>query len=582
MFSIGGRVLTSHRSSLAPELIEALLCLGDWLPDLSLSDSGSCITRLKAIVDQDIELSTDERNALEIGIQMEQDLKRFVQGISSGLRRNAFTDAVGSGDGGMHLQLLPATHGDGVPLSFILQERGFFFAGTSERGFYFARTSEEHRHIDMGKAEDRISNLPDSLLHHILSFVETKIVARTSVLSHRWKYIWICIPNLEIECDVKNTDRFMNFVDGTLNRHSLSNCIQKLCLKSCFHLPESHVISCISNVVKKNNLKELSLFLFQKKPLCIPQSVFNCASLVSLELRIYPHIHFPDDITFPRLKRLRLRDLKLNNDCWNDKLFINSPILEELYLDSCAFLVPSFCIAISTLKILKINDANGMQHCALNIHAPSLLSLFYNGPVAKEYVLSSFVSLMEAVVQVPGTLGESSTNEALSQIFRALAHVKCLTVNVPPSEEDNLLTNLPTYHNLKHLKVTGVPHDSDVRVIALLKVTPSLESLVIEKKAYFRLTTVDNQGNEDDGWTSLDRGCLFQHLKTFCFIPLSWGPREISCVKVILRNAKALQSFTIYSHSSGWPLTEIEQQRPMVRIKSFQRASESCSFKFCS
>ncbi|RZC75552.1 hypothetical protein C5167_051029 [Papaver somniferum] len=32
MFSDGGRVLTTHRASLSPELVQALLCLSDWLP----------------------------------------------------------------------------------------------------------------------------------------------------------------------------------------------------------------------------------------------------------------------------------------------------------------------------------------------------------------------------------------------------------------------------------------------------------------------------------------------------------------------------------------------------------------------
>ncbi|CAN0879629.1 F-box/LRR-repeat protein At5g02910 [Linum grandiflorum] len=37
---------------------------------------------------------------------------------------------------------------------------------------------------------DRPSDLPDTLLHHILSFVNTKSLIRTSILCRRWTYVW--------------------------------------------------------------------------------------------------------------------------------------------------------------------------------------------------------------------------------------------------------------------------------------------------------------------------------------------------------------------------------------------------------
>ncbi|PNX91118.1 F-box/LRR-repeat protein, partial [Trifolium pratense] len=38
--------------------------------------------------------------------------------------------------------------------------------------------------------QDRISNLPDGVLSHILSFLPTKTTVQTSILSNRWHHIW--------------------------------------------------------------------------------------------------------------------------------------------------------------------------------------------------------------------------------------------------------------------------------------------------------------------------------------------------------------------------------------------------------
>ncbi|KAI3972062.1 hypothetical protein MKW92_032880 [Papaver armeniacum] len=213
----------------------------------------------------------------------------------------------------------------------------------------------------MEAPKDMISNLPDSLLHYLLSFLEIKDVARSSILSKRWNYIWTTVPILEFKNDASQTENFMDFVDGTLLRHNSSN-VDKFSLVCNRHLDESRLHSWISTVIR-GNVKELSLYLLPRNTLFIPLSRFTCESLTSLELgtlyrfyiQFYRNINltFPKYISFPRLKRLTLYQFKFSDDCWNEELFSNSPILEELHLEFCIFKYEEFLYFNSYIEALE-------------------------------------------------------------------------------------------------------------------------------------------------------------------------------------------------------------------------------------
>jgi hypothetical protein len=56
-------------------------------------------------------------------------------------------------------------------------------------------------------ARDRLSALPDELLHSVLSFLPAQEVVRTTVLSKRWTDLWRSVPRIILD--------FFNFRRGS-------------------------------------------------------------------------------------------------------------------------------------------------------------------------------------------------------------------------------------------------------------------------------------------------------------------------------------------------------------------------------
>jgi hypothetical protein len=50
-------------------------------------------------------------------------------------------------------------------------------------------------------ALDLLSDLPDCLLHAIMSFMKARQVVQTCVLSKRWRHLWCSVPCLNVDVD---------------------------------------------------------------------------------------------------------------------------------------------------------------------------------------------------------------------------------------------------------------------------------------------------------------------------------------------------------------------------------------------
>ncbi|KAI3955989.1 hypothetical protein MKW92_033478, partial [Papaver armeniacum] len=87
----------------------------------------------------------------------------------------------------------------------------------------------------------------------------------------------------------------------------------------------------------------------------------------------------------------------------------------------------------------------------------------------------------------------------------------------------------------------------------------------------------------DDSW-ALDivtTGCLFPQLKSVCFQEFVGNPREMKWVRLILRDAKALQMMAIIHHDTFLRFVNVKSKKELQEeIPTFPRASPSCVIKF--
>ncbi|XP_023760698.1 putative F-box/FBD/LRR-repeat protein At4g13965 [Lactuca sativa] len=105
---------------------------------------------------------------------------------------------------------------------------------------------------------DRLSSLPDELIHKILSFINIKDAISTSVLSSRWRFIWTSMPSLNFE-NLNNERYFFSFIYNVLSHRN--NQVQlssvKLVLGRTVRDDESvtRILSCKFS----HNLEQLSV-----------------------------------------------------------------------------------------------------------------------------------------------------------------------------------------------------------------------------------------------------------------------------------------------------------------------------------
>ncbi|KAG2556521.1 FBD-associated F-box protein At5g56370-like [Panicum virgatum] len=212
---------------------------------------------------------------------------------------------------------------------------------------------------------DRISGLPEGVLHHVLSLLPAHDAVRTCVLARRWRHLWRSAPGIRIT-GVKgwrDADRFVAFVDRLLSLRRghaapVESCRMKFAAGDFdfdyFLLAEKqHVSHWIKEAVRLD-VRVLQLSFAELESFCLPDLHLVCQHLVRLELScVDANDSILDFSGCPALVALRMKYCFINAD----KLF--SASLKQLRMIDCEFPRNRTRISLPSLISLELTRCHG-------------------------------------------------------------------------------------------------------------------------------------------------------------------------------------------------------------------------------
>ncbi|XP_057797202.1 putative F-box/LRR-repeat protein At3g18150 [Salvia miltiorrhiza] len=236
---------------------------------------------------------------------------------------------------------------------------------------------------------DRISELPDSIIHHILNFLRcTKDVARTTVLSKNWKRVFDSYQSFHFDqrwfrmrkevgfFDLETAgkkryeewDNFKGYVGNSLaTRLDRLQCVDK------FRLFAYGVdIQCIAGWIRAaiaKNVKELDVHVETCRNDALPINLTQSSSITFLKLT--GHAMY----SLASMKMCNLRGISIKEARYFDvnlmkKLEDNCPLLEDLRIVGCPQLSHLQISSLVKLKRVEVHDcewAKRIEIAALNL-----------------------------------------------------------------------------------------------------------------------------------------------------------------------------------------------------------------------
>ncbi|XP_013614702.1 PREDICTED: F-box protein At3g59000-like [Brassica oleracea var. oleracea] len=448
---------------------------------------------------------------------------------------------------------------------------------------------------------DRVSNLPDEVLCHILSFLTTKEAALTSILAKRWRNLLSFVPCITIDDDSVflhleegKKDRqdiiqsFMNFVDRVLALQGNSP-LKEFSLK-CFTVVDTdRVDGWISNVLARGvSDLDLQIIIRSDKWIFYPMSpkCFECSTLVKLSIGCGVDVTLAAGRIFlPMLKTLVLVWVKV---CPNEfeTLLHALPSLEELVLVRVIWKDRDVIVSSASVKTLTVNLRFWLN--TLSFDTPSLVHFEYSGSAAWDYPVVNMGNLVDTQIDFYLSqlyikqLGAPYNDEValgfsnVWKLFHGIRNAPHLSLFPDALEVLSMCSeSLPVFNNLNSLAIRSDKDRGWQAMPALLRNCPHLENLVIKGPVH-RVT--DKCGDVCDCISREDKGlsltlCPVKVIEIYGF---QGTMKEMAMIKHFLDYFPSLKEMEVYAEENIYPTQLGGNQRVLEMFELYNKFS-SCN-----
>uniref|UniRef100_A0A0E0R5L3 F-box domain-containing protein n=1 Tax=Oryza rufipogon TaxID=4529 RepID=A0A0E0R5L3_ORYRU len=191
----------------------------------------------------------------------------------------------------------------------------------------------------MASGADRISDLPDDVIHHVLSLLPSRDAVRTCALARRWRDLWRSVPAVRVAGDRgwASFDALARFVDSLLRLRrggaALDACDFDLRFDGAFPGEELQGDTWIRRALRRQvRALRFAVSTHPRVPIPLSDSPLVSHSLTTLELRgVQGNDQVLDFSSCPSLVDLKMKD------CYVGGLEMWSPSLKHLSMTYCVF-----------------------------------------------------------------------------------------------------------------------------------------------------------------------------------------------------------------------------------------------------